>query len=294
MKKTAVVRIIIWSFTALLLTAMLVCGIVFNPLSYIGDDDWSFGVVGVIYRNADLYSVGSGTVTDAFEGIEINWGSGKINIEAYDGENTVISESNVENEKDRLRWRVEDGVLKIHHIAAGYRYGFSRIPKKDLTVKIPFGTAVGLKELSTDSTSADVVISGITASEKIKLNTVSGGTNLKGVSTAKLEIDTVSGDVTAEGEFSELKGDSVSGNISITSESPLKKLRCDSTSGDVTLSLPESGGFALKTDTVSGDINCEFLTASSKKDRRVYGDGSGDFKIDTVSGDITVKKYRKQ
>ena len=294
MKKTAVVRIIIWSFTALLLTALLVCGIVFNPLSYIGDDDWSFGLVGVIYRNADLYSVGSGTVTDAFDGIEINWGSGKINIEAYDGENTVISEGDIENEKNRLRWRVEDGVLKIHHIAAGYRYGFSRIPKKDLTVKIPLSTAVGLKKLSTDSTSADVVISGITASEKIKLNTVSGNAELKKVGTAKLEIDTVSGGVTAEGEFSELNSDSVSGNISITSASPLKKLRCDSTSGDVTLFLPESGGFALKTDTVSGDINCEFLTASSKKDCRVYGDGSGDFKIDTVSGDITVKKYGRQ
>lgn len=287
MKRNAIARIIIWSLVAVLLTSLLVVGISSSPSSFF-TGDWSSGIIGVTFKNSALYNVGGGTVTDEFHSIKVNWTNGKINIEAYDGEDTVISETEVAEKENKLRWRVEDGVLKIQQMAAGMRFGLKQTPKKTLTVKIPSNVAEGLKAVTSDSVSAEVTITGISASDKIEIDTVSGGANLKNIKTEKLDIDTVSGTIKASGEFTELESDSVSGDVTVSSATPLKKLDCDSTSGNIRLTIPKNSGFTLKADTVSGDISCGLPTVSESKNRRVCGDGSADFETDTVSGDLII------
>lgn len=287
MKRNAIARIVIWSLVAVLLTSLLVVGISSSPSSFF-TGDWSLGAMGVTYKNSALYNVGGGTVTDEFQSIKVNWTNGKINIEAYDGEDTVISETEVAEKENKLRWRVEDGVLKIQQMAAGMRFGLKQTPKKTLTVKIPSNVAEGLKAVTSDSVSAEVTITGISASDKIEIDTVSGGANLKNIKTEKLDIDTVSGSIKAAGEFTELESDSVSGDVTVSSATPLKKLDCDSTSGNIRLTIPKNSGFTLKADTVSGDISCGLPTVSESKNRRVCGDGSADFETDTVSGDLII------
>lgn len=287
MKRNAIARIVIWSLVAVLLTSLLVVGISSSPSSFFSGD-WSLGTIGVTYKNSALYNVGGGTVTDEFQSIKVNWTNGKINIEAYDGEDTVISETEVAEKENKLRWRVEDGVLKIQQMAAGMRFGLKKTPKKTLTVKIPSNVAEGLKAVTSDSVSAEVTITGISASDKIEIDTVSGGANLKNIRTEKLDIDTVSGSIKAAGEFTELESDSVSGDVTVSSATPLKKLDCDSTSGNIRLTIPKNSGFTLKADTVSGDISCGLPTVSESNNRRVCGDGSADFETDTVSGDLII------
>lgn len=287
MKRNAIARIIIWSLVVVLLTSLLVVGISSSPSSFFSGD-WSLGGMGVTYKNSALYNVGGGTVTDEFQSIKVNWTNGKINIEAYDGEDTVISETEVAEKENKLRWRVEDGVLKIQQMAAGMRFGLKQTPKKTLTVKIPSNVAEGLKAVTSDSVSAEVTITGISASDKIEIDTVSGGADLKNIKTEKLDIDTVSGSIKAAGEFTEFESDSVSGDVTVSSATPLKKLDCDSTSGNIRLTIPKNSGFTLKADTVSGDISCGLPTVSESKNRRVCGDGSADFETDTVSGDLII------
>ena len=288
MKRNAIARIVIWSLVTVLLTSLLIVGINVSPSSFF-TGDWSSGIIGVTYKNSALYNVGGGTVTDEFQSIKVNWTNGKINIESYDGEDTVISETEVAEKENKLRWRVEDGVLKIQQMAAGMRFGLKKTPKKTLTVKIPSSAAEKLKFVNTDSVSAEVNIIGIAASGKIEIDTVSGSAELKNIKTARLDIDTVSGEVNAEGEISELESDSVSGDITVSSAVPLEKLDCDSTSGNIRLTIPKNSGFTLKADTVSGDISCGLPTVSESKNRRVCGDGSADFETDTVSGDLIIK-----
>lgn len=288
MKRNAIARIIIWSLVAVLLISLLIVGINVSPSSFF-TGDWSSGIIGVTYKNSALYNVGGGTVTDEFQSIKVNWTNGKINIESYDGEDTVISETEVAEKENKLRWRVEDGVLKIQQMAAGMRFGLKKTPKKTLTVKIPSSAAEKLKFVNTDSVSAEVNIIGVAASGKIEIDTVSGNAELKNIKTARLDIDTVSGEVNAEGEISELESDSVSGDITVSSAVPLEKLDCDSTSGNIRLTIPKNSGFTLKADTVSGDISCGLPTVSESKNRRVCGDGSADFETDTVSGDLIIK-----
>ena len=287
MKRNAIARIVIWSLVAVLLISLLIVGINVSPSSFF-TGDWSCGIIGVTYKNSALYNVGGGTVTDEFQSIKVNWTNGKINIESYDGEDTVISETEVAEKENKLRWRVEDGVLKIQQMAAGMRFGLKKTPKKTLTVKIPSSAAEKLKFVNTDSVSAEVNIIGVAASGKIEIDTVSGSAELKNIKTARLDIDTVSGEVNAEGEISELESDSVSGDITVSSAIPLEKLDCDSTSGNIGLTIPKNSGFTLKADTVSGDISCGLPTVSESKNRRVCGDGSADFETDTVSGDLII------
>ena len=288
MKRNAIARIVIWSLVTVLLTSLLIVGINAPPSSFF-TGDWSFGIIGETYKNSALYNVGGGTVTDEFQSIKVNWTNGKINIESYDGEDTVISETEVAEKENKLRWRVEDGVLKIQQMAAGMRFGLKKTPKKTLTVKIPSSAAEKLKSVNTDSVSAEVNIIGVAASGKIEIDTVSGSAELKNIKTARLDIDTVSGEVNAEGEISELESDSVSGDITVSSAVPLEKLDCDSTSGNIRLTIPKNSGFTLKADTVSGDISCGLPAVSESKNRRVCGDGSGEFETDTVSGDLIIK-----
>lgn len=288
MKRNAIARIVIWSLVAVLLISLLIVGINCSPSSFF-KGDWSFGIIGETYKNSALYNVGGGTVTDEFHSIKVNWTNGKINIESYDGEDTVISETEVAEKENKLRWRVEDGVLKIQQMAAGMRFGLKKTPKKTLTVKIPSSAAEKLKSVNTDSVSAEVNIIDVAASGKIEIDTVSGSAELKNIKTARLDIDTVSGEVNAEGEISELESDSVSGDITVSSAVPLEKLDCDSTSGNIRLTIPKNSGFTLKADTVSGDISCGLPAVSESKNRRVCGDGSADFETDTVSGDLIIK-----
>lgn len=288
MKRNAIARIVIWSLVAVLLISLLIVGINCSPSSFF-TGDWSSGIIGVTYKNSALYNVGGGTVTDEFHSIKVNWTNGKINIESYDGEDTVISETEVAEKENKLRWRVEDGVLKIQQMAAGMRFGLKKTPKKTLTVKIPSSAAEKLKSVNTDSVSAEVNIAGVAARGKIEIDTVSGSAEMKNIKTARLDIDTVSGEVNAEGEISELESDSVSGDITVSSAVPLEKLDCDSTSGNIRLTIPKNSGFTLKADTVSGDISCGLPAVSESKNRRVCGDGSADFETDTVSGDLIIK-----
>ena len=288
MKRNPIARIVIWSLVAVLLISLLIVGINCSPSSFF-TGDWSSGIIGVTYKNSALYNVGGGTVTDEFHSIKVNWTNGKINIESYDGEDTVISETEVAEKENKLRWRVEDGVLKIQQMAAGMRFGLKKTPKKTLTVKIPSSAAEKLKSVNTDSVSAEVNIIGVAASGKIEIDTVSGSADMKNIKTARLDIDTVSGEVNAEGEISELESDSVSGDITVSSAVPLEKLDCDSTSGNIRLTIPKNSSFTLKADTVSGDISCGLPAVSESKNRRVCGDGSADFETDTVSGDLIIK-----
>ena len=102
MKRNAIARIVIWSLVTVLLTSLLIVGINASPSSFF-TGDWSLGIIGVTYKNSALYNVGGGTVTDEFHSIKVNWTNGKINIEAYDGEDTVISETEVAEKENKLR-----------------------------------------------------------------------------------------------------------------------------------------------------------------------------------------------
>ena len=285
MKSTAVIRIIIWSVTAFLLTALLISVLLFGSIKNLGD--WSFGITGEKYANSEKYSVGGGNVSDFIDTLKINWVSGEITVIGYDGDTIEISETGSNSDENKLRYLSENGTLTIQAVKAGVRFGFNSLPKKKLTGKIPEAMRLGFKKIDIESTSAEIKINEIGA-DTIEIDTVSGNAWLEKIKTESLKCETVSGDIKATGEVGRLESDSVSGEISVMTSAKLKKVETESVSGDITLEIPEDNGFTLEIDTASGDLECD-LPLTVRSDKKAYLDGGAEFDINSVSGDIIIK-----
>lgn len=291
MKKGAIARLVIWSVTALLLIGLLASVLVFRGIG--GNfSDWNFsiGPSGYTYKNSADYSVGGGEIYDTVSEIEVNWVSGGVNIEAYDGDSIQISETGAESGEEELRYLVRNGRLIIHYRRSGFNWFFSKSRKKTLTVKVPSETAAGLLKLEIDSTSAWVTVSGMTAAD-CDISNVSGEITLENVKLGRLDFDTVSGDITASGEISAFESDSVSGAVNVTTSVTPGKIECDSVSGDVTFIIPSDSGFKVEFDSVSGDFDSDF-PLKKQGDKYICGSGSAEYEADSTSGDFIIKELK--
>ncbi|MGN0493155.1 MAG: DUF4097 family beta strand repeat-containing protein, partial [Acutalibacteraceae bacterium] len=247
MKTSAVIRIVIWSLVAVILTGMLVAGIALKGTN-VGLGDFSIGFSGNTYADAGSYSIGGGSITEPINAVTVNWVSGKIDISVYDGDTVEVSETAVDDEDYKLRYKVENGRLTVHSEKSGFSFGIISKPKKELTVKIPRVYAESLKELKINSTSAEIRIDGLTVSQSVEIDTVSGKVTAENLTAASLECDTVSGDIKASGAIESFDLDSTSGCAEIDTSVPLKKLETDTVSGDVTVTIPENCGFQAEFD----------------------------------------------
>ena len=214
--------------------------------------------------------------------LSVDWLSGDIRIQAYDGDQILVKESCKTDidEENCLRYRIKNGSLDISccREKVGISFGSQDEKQlvKNLVIKVPRALADDLKEISIDTVSADLSASGLTVKE-FSADSVSGNVTLEKCAVTDLEADTTSGDIL------------------------LALLRCpnafeaDSTSGDVCLQLPHKSSFYLEYDTVSGDASIEGFDAKCLEEDDDYGEyqvgkGGGSFSISTVSGDITVTR----
>lgn len=137
-----------------------------------------------------------------------------------------------------------------------------------------------ISSLSIDATSGDVTIKDLVLDE-LSINATSAISKLDQVTANKLIFDVTSGNVTFEGSFKELEGNSTSGKYFITNHIKPDSFRFDTSSGDVELILPEFEDFSVSYDTASGELESELPVK--------LGVGS-DYLVDTSSGDLTIKK----
>lgn len=129
-----------------------------------------------------------------------------------------------------------------------------------------------LAELSLETVSADVTMEGQFTIDTVEMETVSG----------RLEI--------AELNCREISLDSVSGRMELTvGTAAPKKVEVDAVSADVTLYWPEEFGFTAEMEAVSGNTSSDFSTTSSN-DRLIYGDGASQIECESVSGDLDIRK----
>lgn len=299
MNKNAIARIIIWSLTALLLVAALLAGLTFGP-------DFSFNFGTTHYKDADNYNVGAASVAGEINQIEINWINGSVEIEPYDGDTLEAFETKVSNIDNEMRYLVKDGKLIIQFEKSGLKWRMGRREDKDLTVKIPKGLLEVMKSLSVDGAAAKISISGLTLSDELEIDNVSGDIALTGIKTDTLDIDCVSSKLTAkdvtagefkfnsvsggavlQGDFSDIDADTTSGSIKLVSGIMPERIEFDAVSGGCNLYLPQSGGFTAKLDSVSGNLDTDFPVVKKHK-AYIYGSGYSKFDFDTVSGNINI------
>ena len=256
------------------------------------------------YSKSNTYTVSA----DGIDAVQIDWVSGEVVVKIGETDQIIFSENGVDlTEKTALRYGVQGSTLGIHY-CDNQSFVNINLPAKQLTVIVPASLASKLRELSVGSVSANVTVDDPAFHmEKLDVETVSGNLNTVIDFAGAIELESVSGDLTIIGGMNKFKAESGSGDISVsgavnkfdaesTSGNVLldcrngvpNELDVDTTSGSVTLYLPQEADLTLEYDTVSGD----FDSARAVKihgETYMIGNGRGDWDVETVSGDLTIK-----
>lgn len=266
----------------------------------------NLGTVNLKYDHPEQYTAGPAELAvGEVQEIELNWLSGSVTVEAYDGSVISISETEQGDEAMQLHWRQNGKKLEIQPFSHGKH---TNVPSKDLLVRIPASLAENLQSLEIDTTSADAFVSGLTLGtlqfestsgsldaqadcRKLEADTTSGEINFTGTASS-VEADTTSGGMRFTGTASEVEIDTVSGSFVLNLTETPDALSFDSTSGSITLTLPSDRSFEAKLDTVSGSLNCGFEVQQTGKGTWTYTGSSrlskAELEFDTVSGSVTI------
>ena len=274
------------------------------------------------YSKNNTYSVAA----DGIDAIQIDWVSGDVTVKIGETDQIVFSETGADlTEKTALRYGVQGSTLAIHY-CDDQPFINVALPDKQLTVIVPASLAANLRELSVGTVSADVFIDDPTFRlEKLDVETVSGNLNAVMDFAGIVELDTVSGGLTVNASVNKFKAESVSGNLSINGavnefeansnsgtlsvtgrlnrfetesvsgdvlldcrDGAPNDLDIETTSGNVTLQLPQDADLILEYETTSGDFDSA-IPVSIRDGNYVIGSGRREWRVETVSGDLTVK-----
>ena len=105
-------------------------------------------------------------------------------------------------------------------------------------------------------------------------------------------MDSVSGRVEFSGSFDSAEVGTTSGDVQLRTDSCPEELEIETVSGSVQLTLPESSEFRLETDTVSGELTCDFPMIYTGNGEYVASSGKNEFSIETTSGDIALRSKK--
>mgnify|MGYP003307271371 CR=1 FL=1 len=256
------------------------------------------------YNKSNTYSISA----EGIDGIQIDWVSDNVVIKIGNTEQIAFSETGAGlTEKTALRYDVQGSTLLIHY-CDDQRFLNVNLPAKQLTVILPDTLAANLQSLSVETVSADVTIDDpLFRMEKLDVETVSGNLNAVIDFAGIAELETVSGNLGVNGGINKFDAESSSGNVSIggginqfeaetVSGDVLLDCRngvpndldIETTSGNVILYLPQNAALTLAFETVSGDFD-SICAMSVHNGNYVIGSGHSNWRVETVSGDLTVK-----
>ena len=247
---------------------------------------------GMVYPDADKYTVGNETVTGTVNSLFIDWTSGRVNIEYHDGDGVIISEtaSRTLSDNDKLRWWLDGDTLRIRYAKPGFRVTVNL--EKELTVSLPRDTV--LKSADISSTSGDLNIPSLAADE-IRLDSTSGSIGA-GTETKKLTASSTSGDVTIlqESDLDTAALNSTSGSLSLSLKGSVKTVTADSTSGSVALTVSGTAE-NVRMHSTSGNLCPDFSSVEQADIGSTSGGVTGTvaafryLKVGTTSGSVSLK-----
>lgn len=126
----------------------------------------------------------------------------------------------------------------------------------------------------------------------IKLVSISGSHTISGFMAEDIDIDTTSGDVTAEGISGTVKVNSVSGRVNLGYARWDGDLKIDMVSGDCDITLPEKSGVDIDFDRVSGDLRVNLdgnkTNFSGSTETTIGSENVHRIDADVVSGNIEI------
>lgn len=129
-------------------------------------------------------------------------------------------------------------------------------------------------------------------SKTTKCDSTSGDVNIESLKTNDIEINTVSGEISIQGNIKSIDVNTTSGDVDVKTNILEGDINIETVSGELQLKLPEDADFNFVSETVSGTLDTQLkftnLKINKNKSRGTKGNGKYDVELETVSGDITI------
>ena len=237
------------------------------------------------------YTLGNTDVVqlNGFRAIDIEWVSGQVNVELYDGEGIQLSETMMDGSDAALKmeWQVNEdkGTLDIR----SQPQLMSATEEKILTVKLP--RSMVLYGLDIDAVSAGVSVD-LTDEDTLSLSeldvtSVSGAISVYAANAGERSLSTTSGSISGSVRTQKLEADSVSGSIDLALDIMPTELEAETSSGSIVMQLCDLS-------TLPSPLPVEFKTTSGKLSSDVtfttVKDAAWEFQ--TVSGNVELLTVR--
>lgn len=277
MKRNAIVRIVLFSLAIVVLLGILLTGLGIGMFMVDMDVDMSQYVQGGSSVDAALVS-----------NIEIEWAAGNILIETADVDTISFQESGSFPSDQQMVYSTDYKTLSICYSKPAIRIGLISTPSKDLTITVPEDWQGG--NIQIEAASADITVNNLSANS-VELDSASGDCVFTGCSLSELDVDTASGDITYNGVVKTLSCDAASADITAVLLQVPQSIDMDCASGSLDLTLPEDCGFTVELDSISGNFRSDF-EVSKTGDSYVHGNGACRINVDSMSGDVTIRKAK--
>lgn len=232
------------------------------------------------------YTLGGADVVqlNGFRSIDIEWISGSVSVELYDGEGIEIKEALADDGAVSvpMEWRVneDDSTLDIR----SQPQLLSVSEEKHLMLKLP--RSMVLHELDIDTVSAavsvDLTDEDTLTLDELDVTSVSGAVSVNAANAASISLSTTSGAISGSVRTQNLEADSVSGNVDLTLDILPTELDIETSSGPVTLTIPTgktTSVLSVELRTTSGQFSSDVPVTHTK---------GAPWEFQTVSGDVTI------
>ena len=223
------------------------------------------------------------------EGLDVDWTSGEVRIELYDGEEIAFSESSNHgvSQDDALGYGVEDGILYIQY---SKKHTYLFLPVKSLTIQLPREMAQGLETIRFSSASANLSLPEMNV-DALEMNTASGALEGSEISVETLRFDAASGTLQFSGSAQKVQVDAGSGDVSLALKNTAQQTDISTVSGDIYI----CGAFEeLELESVSGqiqstaDVSAQRMEVSSTSGLIALDGAVDEIDVQNVSGDVQL------
>ena len=221
-------------------------------------------------KNADLYTMGGATFeSKKVENLEIDWYHDSVTIQAYDGNEVIISETSDSALTDSTTMHYyfdSKGTLKIVFGKPGVSMKGSEVPDKQLLVKVPRTLRL----------------------ESVEVNGLGHNFRMDSVCCEDLEINSVWSQMYLnECEVKNIEVNGVSADLSATFSQMPEEIELNNVSGKTTLWVPEDAGITLELNGIAHDFHST-LPVATKGKKKVIGNGACKIESNAVSGDLDI------
>lgn len=296
MRKSTLVRLILFAILAVVLVGILIAGIGFKYYFSFTNAKYEKLEAAVQPVSGGTENVIQGIIPASIDDIRVSWVSGSITLDTADigeititetgkdiGEHTMV----LQHTDSRLMVLYQDDAVGRNFLSSLFKAG--NLPEKNLHITVPTGWKG--KVLVVDSVSTLLAVNNVEI-EEAKVNGASGDSIFRDCRIGKLKMENATCDLSFDGCLHELKLEGVSAAANVILLNNPDSIQVESVSSELNLTLPEDCGFTVKKDGLGGSFSSDFDTKADKNNH-VHGDGHCIIDLDGVSPSVKIQNSHK-